>query len=34
MEKRGLELLWQEVRDSIEVKLQNEGGQLFVLAKS
>jgi len=34
MEKKWLELPWQKVRDSVEVKLWNEGGELFVLAKS
>lgn len=34
MEKKWLELPWQKVRDSVEVKLCSEGGELFVLAKS
>jgi transposase len=34
MEKKWLDLPWQKVRDSVEVKLWNEGGELFVLAKS
>jgi transposase len=34
MEKKWLELPWQKVRDSVEVKLWSEGGELFVLAKS
>lgn len=34
MEKKWLELPWHKVRDSVEVKLWSEGGELFVLAKS
>jgi pyruvate dehydrogenase complex dehydrogenase (E1) component len=34
MEKKWLELPWQKVRDSVEVKLWSEDGELFVLAKS
>jgi hypothetical protein len=34
MEKKWLDLPWQKVRDSVEVKLWSEGGELFVLAKS
>jgi len=34
MEKKWLDLPWQKVRDSVEVKLWNEEGELFVLAKS
>ncbi len=34
MEKKWLELPWQKVRDSVEVKLWSEEGELFVLAKS
>lgn len=34
MEKKWLELPWRKVRESVEVKLWNEGGELFVLAKS
>lgn len=34
MEKQWLELPWQKVRDSVEVKLWTEGSELFVLAKS
>jgi hypothetical protein len=34
MEKKWLNLPWQKVRNSVEVKLWNEGGELFVLAKS
>jgi transposase len=34
MEKKWLNLPWQKVRDSVEVKLWNEEGELFVLAKS
>ena len=34
MEKKWLELPWQRVRDSVEVKLWTEGSELFVLAKS
>ena len=34
MEKKWLELPWQKVRDSVEVKLCSEEGELFVLAKS
>jgi len=33
-EKKWLELPWQKVRDSVEVKLFTEQGELFVLAKS
>lgn len=33
-EKRWLELPWRKVRDSVEVKLFTEGGELYVLAKS
>ena len=33
-EKKWLELPWQKVRDSVEVKLFAEGGELYVLAKS
>lgn len=33
-EKRWLELPWQKVRDSVEVKLFAEEGELYVLAKS
>ena len=33
-EKQWLELPWQKVRDSVQVKLFAEGGELFVLAKS
>jgi hypothetical protein len=33
-ERKWLELPWQKVRDSVEVKLFAEGGELFVLAKS
>lgn len=33
-EQKWLELPWQKVRDSVEVKLFAEGGELFVLAKS
>ena len=33
-EKRWLELPWQKVRDSVEVKLFAEDGELYVLAKS
>jgi len=34
MEKKWLQLPWQKVRDSVEVKLWAEGGELFILAKS
>jgi len=34
MEERWLSLPWQKVRDSVEVKLWNEEGELYVLAKS
>jgi transposase len=34
MEKKWLDLPWQKVRDSVEVKLWSEEGELFVLAKS
>jgi len=34
MEKKWLELPWEKVRDSVEVKLCSEGGELFVLARS
>jgi transposase len=33
-EKKWLELPWQKVRDSVEVKLYESGGELYVLAKS
>jgi hypothetical protein len=33
-ERQWLELPWQRVRDSVEVKLFAEGGELYVLAKS
>ncbi|MFN0170959.1 MAG: IS1634 family transposase [Bryobacteraceae bacterium] len=33
-EKKWLELPWQKVRDSVQVKLFAEGGELYVLAKS
>jgi hypothetical protein len=33
-EQKWLELPWQKVRDSVEVKLFADGGELFVLAKS
>ena len=33
-EKKWLELPWQKVRESVEVKLFAEGGELYVLAKS
>src|SRR5208283_1298980 len=33
-EKKWLELPWQKVRDSVEVKLFTESGELYVLAKS
>lgn len=33
-EKRWLELLWHKVRDSVEVKLFAEAGEMYVLAKS
>ena len=33
-ERRWLELPWQKVRASVEVKLFSEGGELYVLAKS
>jgi hypothetical protein len=33
-EKQWLELPWQKVRESVEVKLFADGGELFVLAKS
>jgi transposase len=33
-EKKWLELPWQSVRDSVEVKLYQHGGELYVLAKS
>ncbi len=34
MENKWLDLPWQKVKDSVEVKLWNEDGELFVLAKS
>lgn len=34
LEKQWLELPWQKVRESVEVKLWSEGEELFVLAKS
>ena len=34
MERKWLNLPWQKVRDSVEVKLWSEEGELFVLAKS
>jgi len=34
MEQRWLQLPWQKVRDSVEVKLWEEEGELFILAKS
>jgi transposase len=33
-EKKWLELPWQKVRDSVQVKLYQDGGELYVLAKS
>ena len=33
-EKKWLELEWQQVRESVEVKLLAEEGELYVLAKS
>src|SRR5436305_10194914 len=33
-EKKWLELPWQKVRDSVEVKLYEHEGELYVLAKS
>lgn len=33
-EKKWLDLPWQKVRESVEVKLFTEGGELYVLAKS
>ena len=33
-EKKWLELPWQEVRDSVQVKLYEQDGELYVLAKS
>jgi len=33
-EKKWLGLPWQKVRDSVEVKLYQHGGELYVLAKS
>lgn len=33
-EKKWLELPWQKVRDSVDVKLYEHGGELYVLAKS
>jgi transposase len=33
-EKKWLDLPWQKVRDSVEVKLYQDGGELYVLAKS
>ena len=33
-EKKWLDLPWQKVRESVEVKLFSEGGELYVLAKS
>jgi len=33
-EKKWLDLPWQKVRDSVQVKLYQEGGELYVLAKS
>jgi transposase len=33
-EKKWLELPWQKVRDSVQVKLYEDGGELYVLAKS
>jgi hypothetical protein len=33
-EKKWLDLPWQKVRDSVEVKLFEQGGELYVLAKS
>jgi transposase len=33
-EKKWLDLPWQSVRDSVEVKLYQHGGELYVLAKS
>jgi transposase len=33
-EKQGLDLPWQKVRDSVEVKLFEQDGELYVLAKS
>jgi len=34
LEKKWLQLPWQKVRDSVEVKLWEEEGELFILAKS
>lgn len=34
MERRWLELPWRKVRDSVAVKLADEGGEMYVLAKS
>jgi hypothetical protein len=34
MEKHWLDLPWQKVRDSVQVKLWSQGSELFVLAKS
>ncbi len=34
LEKKWLQLPWQKVRDSVEVKLWEEAGELFILAKS
>jgi hypothetical protein len=33
-EKQWLDLLWRKVRDSVEVKLFSQDGELYVLAKS
>jgi len=33
-EKKWLDLPWQKVRESVDVKLFTEGGELYVLAKS
>src|SRR5207237_10323555 len=33
-EKMWLDLPWQKVRDSVQVKLYQDGGELYVLAKS
>jgi transposase len=33
-EKKWLDLSWQKVRDSVQVKLYQDGGELYVLAKS
>jgi transposase len=33
-EKKWLDLPWQKVRDSVQVKLYQDGGELYVLAKS